>query len=90
MSEIIVIDSGRSIPKRVTPFQAKLALSDAGLLGAVEAIITDPATPLRTRLAWTEASMFDRQSDMIADAANLLGLTDAQLDALFVAAAQIN
>ncbi len=82
--------SGTTVPQRVTPFQAKLALADAGLLGAVEALMADPATPLRTRLAWQEALGFERQSDMIDSMAALLGLNDAQLDALFGAAAQIN
>lgn len=89
MSSVIVIDSGERVPQRVTPFQAKLALSDAGLLDSVEALMTDPATPLRTRLAWQEALGFERRSDMITSMAALLGLSDAQLDALFIAAAQI-
>lgn len=90
MLDTIVVDRVTAIPLRVTPFQAKLALADAGLLDDVETLMADPATPLRTRLAWSEASMFERQSDMIADAASLLGLTELQVDALFVAAAQIN
>lgn len=82
--------SGTAVPSEVTPYKAKMALADAGLLDAVEALMVDPATPLRTRLAWKEALGFERHSDMILSAAALLGLSDAQLDALFVAAAQIN
>ena len=82
--------SGTAVPQRVTPFQAKLALADSGLLAAVETLMADPATPLRTRLAWQEALGFERGSDMITSMAALLGLSDAQLDALFIAAAQIN
>lgn len=89
MSEIIVIDNGQYVPSEVTPYKAKMALADAGLLDSVEALMADPATPLRTRLAWKEALGFERHSDMILSAAALLGLSDAQLDALFVAASQI-
>lgn len=90
--QIIQIDKGSAVPPvplEVTPYKAKMALADAGLLDAVESLMVDPATPLRTRLAWKEALGFERHSDMIASAAALLGLSDAQLDALFVAASQI-
>jgi hypothetical protein len=78
------------VPARVTAFQAKMALADAGRLGAVETLMADPATPQRTRMAWLTAAGFERQSDMITSMAALLELTEAQLDALFIAAAQIN
>ena len=74
------------IPQRVTKFQAKAALFLAGLLDDVEALMADPATDRITRLAWTESLHFERQSPMIAAMASLLGLSNQQLDALFVSA----
>lgn len=42
-----------------------------------------------TRLAWAEAGEFRRDSSAIAALAAALGLTDAQVDDLFMAAAAI-
>lgn len=89
MLDTIVVDRTTLVPLRVTAFQAKMALANAGLLDSVETLMADQATPLRTRLAWKEAAGFERYSDMILSMAAVLGLSDAQLDALFVAAAQI-
>ena len=49
-----------------------MALADAGLLDAVESLMVDLATLLRTRLAWKEALGFERHSDMIQSVAALL------------------
>jgi hypothetical protein len=75
------------VPDVVSRFQAKAALSAAGLLPAVEAALAD-ADPL-AQLAWAEAIEFRRQSPTILALATALGLTDAQLDDLFIAADQI-
>ena len=75
------------VPDVVSRFQAKAALSAAGLLPAVEAALAD-ADPL-AQLAWAEAIEFRRQSPTILALATALGLTDAQVDDLFHAAASI-
>jgi hypothetical protein len=75
------------VPEVVSRFQAKAALSAAGLLPAVEAAIAD-ADPI-AQLAWAEAIEFRRQSPTILALAGALGLTDAQVDDLFHAAASI-
>lgn len=64
-------------------FQAKAALSQAGLLEQVETLMADPTTPVITRLAWQDAQEFQRASPTIAAMAQALSLTDAQLDDLF-------
>ena len=76
-----------SVPFSVTPFQAKAALFAAGLLPAVEAAIA--AAPKVAQLAWSDATEFTRDSPTIATMAAALGLTDAQVDALFIAAKAI-
>jgi hypothetical protein len=73
----------------VTPFQAKAALLDAGLLDDIEALIADPATDRKVVLAWNNAITFERLSPMVAGIAVALGWTDEELDDLFAAAAQI-
>jgi hypothetical protein len=74
----------------VTPFQAKAALLDAGLLDDIEALIADPAADRKVVLAWTNAISFERLSPMVAGIAAALGWTDTQLDDLFDAAALIS
>lgn len=74
----------------VTPFQAKAALLDAGLLDDIETLMADPATDRTVVLAWNNVTEFRRLSPMVAGIASALGWTDERLDALFEAAAQIS
>jgi len=76
-----------TVPYTVTPFQAKAALLQAGLLDTVKAAIA--SAPAITQLAWSDATEFTRDSPTIATMAGALGLSSAQVDALFVAAAAI-
>lgn len=75
------------VPYSVTPFQAKAALLQAGLLDTVKAAIA-AASPI-AQLAWSDATEFTRDSPTIAALSAQLGLSSAQVDALFVAAAAI-
>lgn len=77
------------IPQVVSRFQAFAALDDAGLLNAVEALMANPATPSRAKLAWATAQEFERGSPTIAALAGQIGLTDVQIDDLFIVAAGI-
>ena len=81
-------DRQRSIPKVVSRFQAKAALAQAGLLDQVEAAIS--GGDAITKLAWEEAVEYHRESPMIEGLAKSLGLTDDQIDDLFIAAGQIS
>lgn len=73
----------------VTPFQAKAALAQIGKLADVEALMSDPGTPILARLAWQEAIEFRRTSPTLLMLAAQFGLTDADLDNLFEVAATI-
>jgi hypothetical protein len=76
------------VPRSVSRYQARAALLDAGLLAEVEAYFSGlPETSL-ARLAWQEAPTVNRGSDALIDAAEALGLTGGQLDALFLRGAQ--
>jgi len=77
------------VPQSVTRFQALAALHNAGLLDAVKALMADPATDPITVLAWETGYRFNRDSQLIAEMAPALGLTDMDLDSLFTAAAAI-
>lgn len=74
-------------PKSVSPYQARVALHAAGLLDAVEASITGADMP--ARIAWEYATVFERHSPFIVALAPMLGLTEQQIDELFLAASQI-
>ena len=76
------------VPGSVTAFQARAALLAAGLLDEVEAAVA--AADRLTQTAWEYAQAFERTSPTIAALAAALGLTDAQLDDLFRAAAKIS
>lgn len=77
------------IPQSVSRFQARAALLLAGLLDDVEALMTAPDTPALAKLAWADAQEFERQSPTIAALAGAVGLTEQDIDALFVTAAGI-
>ena len=75
-------------PTSLRRFQARAALAMAGLLPAVEAAIAS-SPDLITRLAWADAQVFERGSPTIASLAATIGLTEAQIDALFQTAGEI-
>lgn len=76
-------------PTVVSAYQARVALYHAGLLDAVEAMVSDPNTAMEVKLAWEYATEFHRDNPFILALAPQLGLTEEQLDALFEAAAQV-
>lgn len=75
------------VPQSVTPRQARLALSAAGLLGTVNDAVA--VSDDSTRISWEYATEVRRDNPLIAQVASGLNLTDAQIDALFVSAASL-
>ena len=78
----------QAVPQTITAFQAKAALANAGLYATVDSYMTNTA-PLIDKLAWQEQITFSRNDSIIAACAAPCGLTSQQLDALFIAGAQI-
>ena len=74
-----------TVPKSVTMRQARLALLAAGLLDTVETAIT--AAGLAAKIEWDYATEVQRSSGLVPAMATALGMTETQIDALFVAAA---
>jgi hypothetical protein len=74
----------------VSRFQARAALHLSGLLETVEAMMAAPETPALAKLAWADAQEFKRNSPTVLSLSASLGLTEAQLDALFTTAAGID
>ena len=80
------------IPQSVTMRQARLALLGAGLLDDVDtaiAAIPDPVQRKAAQIEWEYANTVERQSAFVQQLAAGLGMTDAQLDDLFIAAGGI-
>lgn len=77
------------VPTMVSAFQAYAALEAAGLLDAVKAYMERPDTPQIERLAFEKARDFKRDSPTLAKLAAVLGLSEAQLDDLFIQASKI-
>jgi hypothetical protein len=76
------------IPRAVTRFQAKAALMAAGMLDKIDAAAATSDDPI-FRLAWSEAGMFDRDSPMVKTIAAAFGMSEQELDQLFLEASKI-
>lgn len=74
----------RPVPQVVSRFQARAALHQSGRLAEVEAAIAE--SDVITQMAWQDAQEFRRNSPTILALGEQL---DLDLDALFIAAAQI-
>jgi hypothetical protein len=79
------------VPQTVSMAQARLALIGAGLFTAIDAGLKALPEPQRTTAltAWEYAPTVSRNGALVTTLAGQFGLTEAQLDALFTAAAAI-
>lgn len=83
------VSSTAAVPFKVSRFQAKAALFQAGLLDQVEALMASPDTSAIYKLAWVEAQDFERRSPTVNALGAALGITSEQMDQLFITAAGI-
>lgn len=79
----------RPVPTSVTMRQARLALLGAGKLAGVTAAINALPSPQKeaAQIEWEYSQTVERNRGFVLLLGAALGLTDAQLDGLFVAAA---
>jgi hypothetical protein len=79
------------VPQTVSMAQARLALIGAGLFSTIDAGLKALPEPQRTTAltAWEYAPTVSRNGALVTTLAGQFGLTEAQLDALFTAAAAI-
>lgn len=81
-----------SVPSTVTPRQIRLALIMSGVtLSTIEAAIDSLPEPRRSvaKVTWEYSVEFQRGNPLIASMGPALGLTDAQIDQLFMLAATL-
>ena len=72
--------------KSITPRQARLKLLEVGLLDELEVIIT---TNRAWRIEWEYATEVKRDSPLIDAVASQAGLTDDQVDTMFIEASKL-
>lgn len=86
-----VVETGPDVPAVVTMRQARRALHAAGLLTSVETAIDALEEPLKTaaRIDWDHSQEVQRTATFVSVLAPALNLSEAQLDALFIAASAI-
>jgi hypothetical protein len=79
------------VPQTVTMAQARIALQQAGLFAVVESVLNNLPEPKRAiaLTAWEYAPNVSRNGALVTTLASVVGLTEAQLDALFTTAAAI-
>lgn len=96
MADLVVVDDGvppvaPAVPQVVTMRQARLALNAAGLLAVVNASIAAmPGTAGdASRIEWEFSGTVERHKPLVISLTGVLGLTDKQIDDLFIAAAAL-
>jgi hypothetical protein len=84
----------RAVPREVTNFQARALLLNMPGSAAGRSLFQDVDDTLRALggvewQAWEYTTIFPRNSQLIATLGTQLGLTDAQLDQMFIAASAL-
>lgn len=70
----------------ITSWQLTQALIELGLIGAVETLVATTTDPL-IKYGWAKATVYSRHDPVVLAAQAGMGLSDAQVDALFLLAA---
>lgn len=74
------------VPAMVTPVQGRLALNASGKLAAVQAAV-NASTDTSVQIWFEYATVWERANPIVASLGTAIGLTPADIDALFVQAA---
>lgn len=78
-----------AVPGSVTKYQCCVVLARHGLLGQTNAFFAAMASGDPRRLAWEMAATVQRHSESTLEAITHLGLSEAQADAMFIEADQV-
>lgn len=79
------------VPRSITKRQARQELIEAGLIGAVEAAIDAIQDPTQKALMlswWNDSQTYDRDNPELITMAASIGLTEKQLDSMFLSASK--
>lgn len=89
-AQSVLIDTINGVPRAISAFQAYAILSKAGYLPAIQAAMQSPGVDPIVKLAFEKAVEFRRESQSVNAIAESLGITQQQLDYLFIEGAKIN
>ena len=78
-----LVEIPKEVPQEITPLQSKLQLLEIGLLDEVEAMVS---ADRKVQLYWEYASVIERDNEILLMMATSLGMTEEQLDDLFIKA----
>ena len=80
------------IPESISKRQARQQLIINGLYGNIQPIIDsieDPTQRLLTQVFWEDSNTFERNHPMLIQFGTALGLTEAELDMMFINASKL-
>lgn len=77
------------VPQSVSRAQGLAALEMAGKLSTIEAFMADPVTPKLMKIAFENAQTFERDSPNLLLLVAMLGMTDSEVDTLFIEASKV-
>ena len=84
--EELIADFKASVPKIITPRQARLILLQYNLLDDIELLIKDNRT---VQIWWEYSTDIQRNNEQLLEFAAITGLTDEQLDDMFIKASKL-
>jgi hypothetical protein len=89
--ELVTATSLPKVPNSIPGWKAKAVLEMAGLLQSAQAAVASLQGDegIAAKHAWESATSFDRYGPTVTAVAAALGLSDAQLDAMFIQAESI-
>lgn len=76
------------VPQLLTNYQGKVTLDAFQIYEEVELYMQLETTPRAAKLAWATGA-FERQGSLILSLANDFGITDEQLDVMFIYGSQV-
>lgn len=80
-----------TVPSAITMRQARLALLGAGLLTSVDTAINSLPEPRKSaaKITWEYSTEVQRHNGLVSQLGPALGLSDAQIDAMFIQGAAL-
>ena len=84
-------DANNTVPYSVTMRQARRALLAVGKLAMVDAAIASLPSPMKeaAQIDWEFSNEVQRHNGLVSQMGPALGMTEAQIDALFIAPAKL-
>lgn len=79
------------VPDEITMRQARLVLLGAGMLGSIESAIAALPEPVKSaaKIEWEYSQSVKRKNGFVEQLAPLIGLSEKQVDDLFIAGAKL-